>query len=723
MSKPRIIALSLLAFVLIVPGLIGQTAGAPRLRLLTINAWSGLDYEGFFMFGEYEPAERRERRFAALVGQIQKLDPDVVFVQEANFAGRYARRLGKSLGFTEIHQVVNGGIKFGPVGLPGNFKEGMAILARPSLDLRRHEVWKLSGPFGLYGDVLTFHFGEAVFSLVGRILVKNTPIYLVNVHLVASPPDEEMLFQNLAAAPERGMMTDAELAETVAEIKAKNARRLAEVRRLLRDLKTLPEGSPVIIAGDFNAEKESPEVKEFISSTGACDTLTLMGERNATPSPGFRFTWDPGLNENIEYSRRPANAAGRKRRGLALAEAVDSGIGRRIDYILLNNSFRPEDVLSSTVAVDSEVSGVHASDHFGVAAEVDLKRVCETSPQMPPTVVRPANFTKDFFPILMYDTDIGFGYGLKTFLLNPLRLSESFDLTLFNSSKGERWYRFVFSWPDFETRQGKIYPAAFDLTIDYDKMIKNNFFGVGNGSRYEDRVQYTREPLAIELALSRGFTRRTVGQIGLKYATIKNTVLEDGSGLPTIPYSLDLGRASYVSIFGNVRYDSRDSFNHPSEGVVLQAEAEYAPGMGWTSVHFARLGAWFQSYTVLFYPKTIFAFRLGGQSLFGDDLPTQVLLPLGGNKTLRGSPQDRYLDKSHLLMNAELRFPIFWRLGGVVGLDAGKVWPSFGDLDFRGWAANPTIGLRFYMSTFVVRMDIGLGRDATGFYFNFGHLF
>ena len=720
--KVKISAAHLLfVMALLVPGLMGQTPD--RLRLLTINAWSGLDYEGFFKFGEHEPENRRDLRFASLVEQIQKLDPDIVFVQEANFAGRYARRLASALSFTEIHQVVNGGIKVGPLGLPVNFKEGMAILARPALALRRHDVWKLSGPFGLYGDALTLHFGEAVFSLVGRIVVKNTPIYLVNVHLVASPPDEEMLFQNLAAAPERGAMTAAELALTVSEIKAKNARRLAEVRRLVRDMKTLPQGSPVIIAGDFNAERESPELREFVASTGAADTLALSGERNAAIAPGFQFTWDPGLNKNIEYSSRFVNAAGEKRRGLALAEAVDSGIGRRIDYIFLNGAFRLKDILSSTVALDSLVSGVHASDHFGVVAEIDLGHVCETAPQSPPTVVRPAKFTKDFFPILMYDTDIGFGYGLKTFLLNPLRRSESFDLTLFNSSKGERWYRFVFSWPDFETRQGKIYPLAFDLTVDYDKMIKNNFFGVGNASRFEDRVQYTREPLSIELAVSWGFTMTTVGQIGLKYATIENTLLDDEEGSPGIPYSLDLGRVSYASIFGTFRFDTRDSFIHPSEGVVLQAEVEYAPRMGWASVHFARLGGWLQYYTVLFYPKTILAFRLGGQSLFGEDLPTQVLLPLGGNKTLRGSPQDRFLDMSHILMNAELRFPIIWRLGGVIGVDAGKVWPSLGDLDFRGWTANPTVGLRFYMSTFVVRMDVGLGREATGLYFNFGHIF
>jgi len=722
MKFTKSLACLLFSLALAVSSASGRTEEAPRLRLLTINTWSGLDYEGFFKFGEYEPDSRRELRFTALVEQVRKLDPDVVFVQEANFAGRYARRLAAALGLTEIHQVVNGGIKFGPIGLPANFKEGMAILARPALALRRHDAWKLSGPFGFYGDVLTFHFGEAVYSLAGRIVVKDTPVFLVNVHLVASPPEDGMLFQKLAAAPGEGTMTAAELARVAAEVKAKNARRLAEVRRLVRDLKTLPEGSPVIIAGDFNAEKESPELREFIAATGAFDTLALSGERNATTAPGFRLTWDPGSNKNIEYSSRPVNAAGEKRSGLAMAEAVDAGIGRRLDYIFLNGAFRQEDVLASAVAVDTLVSGVHASDHFGVTAEVDLEHVCRTSPQAPPTVVRPTKFTKDFFPIAMWDTDIGFGYGLKAFFLNPLRRSESFDLTLFNSSKGERWYRFVFSWPDFETRQGKVYPIAFDLTVDYDKMIKNNFFGVGNASRYEDRVKYTREPLTVELAASRGFTRTTVGQVGLKYATIKNSVLEE-EGSSGIPYSLDLGRASYVSIFGTFRYDTRNSFIHPSEGVVLQAEAEYAPRLGGSTVRFARLGGWFQYYTILFYPKTIFAFRLGGQNLFGDDIPTQVLLPLGGNRTLRGSPQDRFLDKSHILLNAELRFPIVWRLGGLIGLDAGKVWPSLGDLDFRGWMANPTIGLRFYMSTFVVRMDVGLGRETTGLYFNFGHLF
>jgi hypothetical protein len=32
-------------------------------------------------------------------------------------------------------------------------------------------------------------------------------------------------------------------------------------------------------------------------------------------------------------------------------------------------------------------------------------------------------------------------------------------------------------------------------------------------------------------------------------------------------------------------------------------------------------------------------------------------------------------------------------------------------------------GLRFYMNTFVVRCDVGFGKETTGLYFNFGQVF
>jgi endonuclease/exonuclease/phosphatase family metal-dependent hydrolase len=572
----------------------GESPSQPRLRILTINVWSGLDYEGVFKFGEYEPRERRALRFESLVTQVKKLDPDVVFIQEANFAGRYARRVARALGFHEIHQVLNGGIKVGPFGIPVNFKEGMAILARPALNLQTHDVWKLSGPFGIYGDFLTFHFNEAVFSLVGKITAEGLPLYLVNVHLVSSPPEDESVIKKFRELMEGRTDAEAQVKRALADTRARNLRRESEVLRLIEKLKSLPGNSPVVFAGDFNTTEDAPEIQIFLSASGAISAWSAAQEREPELRGENLYSWDPERNENIGYSTRNVNASGRVRSGYGLLNALEGTVRRRIDHIFLSRHFRPEDVLCATVAVDSSEAGLPASDHFGILAEVDLGYVQKTCPKESKAVERLSRFTKEFLPILMYDTDIGFGYGAKVFLLNPLRRSESFDLILFNSSRGERWYKLVFSWPDFETRQRKLYPLAVDVTLDYDKMIKNRFFGVGNRSAFEDREYYTREPFEVSVALSRGFTMKAVGQVGLRYKAVLNANFSPESRLHSLPPSLNAAKATYFSLFGSWRYDSRNSFIHPSEGLVLQGEAEYAPRTEGTNVSFSRVAGWIQ---------------------------------------------------------------------------------------------------------------------------------
>lgn len=337
--------------------------------------------------------------------------------------------------------------------------------------------------------------------------------------------------------------------------------------------------------------------------------------------------------------------------------------------------------------------------------------------------------SSEVLPIFSYDTDAGFGYGMKMFALGHLALDESFDLILFNSTKGERWYRLVFSLPDFERRQGTDYPLAVDLMVDYDKWIANSFFGIGNGSTYDKQETYTREPLDISLMVSRGFSPRIVCQGGVRYKTIRNSDFSQDSRLVHLDPALNRSRVSFMSFLAGFRYDTRNSYVNPSRGFVLWGEIERAPHLPghmageMNDVGFTRTAVWVQSYVELINDKIVLANRIGVQGLVGEDLPVQVLLPIGGNNTLRGSPQDRYLDKVAAVANIEIRCPLYWRFGGIVGFDAGKVWDALSKIDLARWATNPVAGLRFYMDTFVVRADVGLGGETTGFYLNFGHVF
>jgi outer membrane protein assembly factor BamA len=342
-------------------------------------------------------------------------------------------------------------------------------------------------------------------------------------------------------------------------------------------------------------------------------------------------------------------------------------------------------------------------------------------PKQPDSLLAAAKI--EAFPILSYDTDVGLGYGLKIFFLNQFRRYESFDVTAFNSTKGERWYRFVFSIPDFELRQGKAYPKAFDLIVDYDKYLKNNFFGIGNTSRSEDRETYTKEPLEIMGVLSRAFTPRLVGQMAIKYKTVLNTDYSASGLFANTLAPINRGRNSALSLVVSLRHDSRDSYVNAMRGHVVQAEVEVANKSIGSDYDFSSAAISLQLYKQVLAQKTVLAVRWIFQAVGGSDLPIHSLASLGGNRTLRGYPQDRLLDQVMMQTNAELRFPIYWRFGGLLFLDAGKVWSNVSQVDLQRWPANVGAGLRLYFDTFVVRADLGVSKESVGFYLNFGQIF
>lgn len=352
-----------------------------------------------------------------------------------------------------------------------------------------------------------------------------------------------------------------------------------------------------------------------------------------------------------------------------------------------------------------------------------LLSFCHGKAKVPDTLKNAQGATTEFLPILTYDTDVGLGYGVKVFALDHLGVDESFDMVLFNSTKGERWYRLVFAIPDFERRQGTEYPIALEVVFDYDKWIKNSFFGIGNTSQYSTREYYTKEPFEISTAISRGITPNAVGLFGIRYKTIRNYNFSAGGRLIALAPAPNAATAHYVSLFLCLRYDTRNSYVNASRGLVLQGETELAPRSGLNNVAFTRFGASLQHYSPCLVQKSVLALRFTVQGIIGDNLPVQVLLPVGGNNTLRGFPQDRFLDKASMIGNMEFRFPIYWRFGGVVGLDAGKVWRHVSELNIDHWAINGVAGLRFSMDTFIVRLDVGMSKETTGFYLNFGQIF
>jgi endonuclease/exonuclease/phosphatase family metal-dependent hydrolase len=321
----------------------------PReIRVLSINVWSGLTYEGTFNIGRHR--DDAGKRYECLVNEIRNLAPDIIAIQEANPLPAYVERLAKDLDYRAIYRVSLGGIRFGPVGIPTNLREGDAILVKKGWTLVDLGRKCLSGG-GIATNWFCFHFGEIRQALLGRAVVNGKLLYIYNVHLRSGPfrgPElddtEEALSREL---------TQAKMEEAIRGAAKDIERRRREIVNLKQFIEeTLPLGMPAIILGDFNTTVESDELEPLLAGGRWIDTFRFKNPSD----PGA--TWDHVRNPNFRESKgasQPYN----------LLRAKHECHSCRIDFIFVSSNIPGENVLESRVVLTPS-GGCAASDHYGV---------------------------------------------------------------------------------------------------------------------------------------------------------------------------------------------------------------------------------------------------------------------------------------------------------------------------------------------------------------------
>ncbi len=113
-------------------------------------------------------------------------------------------------------------------------------------------------------------------------------------------------------------------------------------------------GMPAILCGDFNAEPDSDEIR-FLTS------LTTFDDRSTFYQDAWRVAGDHGPGITQDWRVNPIAASLNVHR-------------KRIDYVFVGDPFqRAGDagrVLSARVVFDEPMTGIVASDHFGLVVDV-----------------------------------------------------------------------------------------------------------------------------------------------------------------------------------------------------------------------------------------------------------------------------------------------------------------------------------------------------------------
>lgn len=324
------------------------------------------------------------------------------------------------------------------------------------------------------------------------------------------------------------------------------------------------------------------------------------------------------------------------------------------------------------------------------------------------------------FPVISYtpETNFLFGAGASlTFRFNkdPLRVKPSnvFAGGAYTLNKQILLY----------TQYKIFYNENKYYTYGEAGYYKYNFFYYGIG---EDRVP--EELFAVDFPrFITDFTRKILPNLysGIRYHYENYQVHDQMPGGELISGNVPGGKGSLVSGVGITSvYDSRDSVFYPNKG--WYTEVYYTNyGKTWGgNFNYNRIAVDIANYQKI-YKKVILAMNSFSSFITGT-APFQQLSGVGGTKKMRGFYEGFFRDKNLSMLQAETRFPIWWRFGGVVFGDVGVLGNNTDFLRFDKPKYTFGGGLRFTITEddhLNIRVDYGVGPGTSGAYITIGEAF
>jgi len=258
------------------------------------------------------------------------------------------------------------------------------------------------------------------------------------------------------------------------------------------------------------------------------------------------------------------------------------------------------------------------------------------------------------------------------------------------------------------------------LFLDYPSL----YFGIGGDSKEEDKLLIDFKNFKLAPSFDYNFYERMY--IGGKYIFnnyIDVKVIGDSSGTETA--KLIQENEGIQSGAGLTFYrEKRNNRLRATKGSYLYISSDF---------YTEYLGSKFNYTSTIVdlrkYITPISKLTIAGQfysEIKTGDVPIQSLAVLGGTERMRGIYENRYRDKTVVMSQVELRFPIVWILSGVAFGGMGQVSDKFKNYTMSGFKYGYGAGLRLLIdksTSSVLRFDISFREDGHSIFIGFNEAF
>lgn len=245
----------------------------------------------------------------------------------------------------------------------------------------------------------------------------------------------------------------------------------------------------------------------------------------------------------------------------------------------------------------------------------------------------------------------------------------------------------------------------------------SKYWGIGyaNGNRKEDYTTYKRLEKQIRIDFAKRILPNTyLGATGL-FRHVNGKDFKD-------PLFLN-GEKSNIATQGFglfFTYDTRDFLSNPYRGIYTRFEQLFFPDF-WGN-KFKRTDILFRQYQKI-WKGAILASDLQGIFNYGNT-PWSMVALLGGSYQMRGYYEGQYRDNNLIQTQIEIRQHIYNRHGIALWGGVGNVFPDFDHFNWKHTLPSYGIGYRWEFKKRVnVRLDYGIGKGQSAFYFNIDEAF
>ena len=294
-----------------------------------------------------------------------------------------------------------------------------------------------------------------------------------------------------------------------------------------------------------------------------------------------------------------------------------------------------------------------------------------------------------------------------------------FDMDVSQSTENQAFYRLRYA--DLILPDPRYLFESFGL---YENDRTARFFGIGANSLEHNETNYTLRQVGGELTFGRRLMPALIASLTerLRYVAIHRGAVDSLPFLKDVFTDVPGEDGSFVWAHRlALTYDSRNSQMTPTEGrfgQVFVEVADEAIGSQASFVRYGLQGRWLWPHAG---ERLVMAVRGLLERVTGSDVPFFELSDLGGDETLRGFGENRFLDEGRVLFNAEERIKVFHLNYGevrtdielAVFTDVGRVFKSFSDLGSGKIQAVVGGGIRFLAaSQIVAKIDVGVGSEG-----------